>query len=148
MHDFTHGHGLRVTARGDALDHPVPADDALELAVLPADPQFPHAQLAHPVTRLPQGLSFADARHIRLRGLSRAAHRDPQLSPYRPSPGALPARWPLRVGWPIPAVPGQGPLCTSKERRLTLKGSPGSRGPAFVTIPGYPQQVRMTHGCG
>ena len=81
MQDFSHGHRLRVTARGDALDHHVPADHALELAVLPADPKFPHPQFAHPVTRLPQGLSFADARHIRLRGLSRAVNRDPLLSP-------------------------------------------------------------------
>ena len=80
-HDFAHGHGLRVTTCGDALDHHVPADDALKLTVVPADAKLAYPEFAHPVTRLPQGLSFADARHIRLRGLSRTGHRGPLLSP-------------------------------------------------------------------
>src|SRR5215470_10288669 len=74
-----HGYRLRIAARGDALDHHVLVDDAAELAVLAANPKLPHPELAHQMTRLPQGLSLADTGAIRNRNL-RAGHPDTPCS--------------------------------------------------------------------
>src|SRR5215472_15566652 len=90
-----HGDRLRIAARGDPPDQHVAADGPLDLAVFPADPQRPHPELAHQVTRLAQGLSRIDVRHIRFRGLTRAGHRDPLLSLSKPTaPLAIPVRHP------------------------------------------------------
>jgi hypothetical protein len=79
--DLLDGDRLWIVARSDTPDHHVPADCPADLAIFRADHENPDPEFAHQVTRLPQGLSRVDVRHIRFRGLARSRHRDPQIIP-------------------------------------------------------------------
>ncbi len=108
-------HDRRITTRGDARDHHVPAEDTLDLAVVPADQQHSQPLSTHPVACLPQGLLPTHPRHARGRGLQRTTHHDSlphQRARSTPNHARLTAAFPCMVrAFPAGAqVPAGSPL--------------------------------------
>ena len=131
--DLSHGYGLRVPARSNPLDHHVAGDDPLKAAIFPAHRQHCHAELAHPVARLPQGLFLADVLHVRFRGLSRAGHRDPP--PPFPTETKDPRRFPVRLVLLRMVVPGLPAAQGQRSFRVRPEHAPNDLVTGSVGVP-------------